>query len=53
MPLERWEDSNDREEPPWRLEREDATAGTTTFVNLAQSTNIIEEETDFVNLSPK
>ena len=39
------EDSNDRE-PPWRLERQDATVGIITFVNLAQSTNITEKETD-------
>lgn len=46
------EDSNDRE-PPWRRERQDATVGIITFVNLAQSTNITEEQTDLINLCPK
>ena len=54
MPLQSWKDSNDdREEPPWRLRREDGTVGMKTFDDGAQSTNITGEETDFVNLSPK
>ena len=54
MPLQSWKGSNDdREEPPWRLRREDGTVGMKTFDDGAQSTNITGEETDFVNLSPK
>ena len=54
MQLQSWKDSNDdREEPPWRLKREDGTVGMRTFDDVAQSTNNPEEETDFVNVSPK